>query len=339
MASIRKRGNRYQARIHRRGFPALARSFLTQRDALQWARKAEVAVERGSFGRPSGRLTVREMVERYAAEVTPLKKGARTERLRLNAWARSKLGVMLVDEVRPRMLAEWRDKRLAAGLAGSTVRNDLNTLSAVYRHAASEWGYERLENPAARLRRPPLNPGRTRRVSTDELEAIKAHTDSEALPAIIALAVETGMRLSEITILQWRNIDLAKRTAVLPDSKNGHRRVVPLSPNAAAVLSTLKQSPVLRLDGHVFNITPHGVTTAFRRAVARVQRHTEKRLGVDLHFHDLRHEAVSRLFERGFNVMEVASVSGHRSMQMLARYTHMSTSKIVQRLSTTTASD
>jgi len=332
MASIRKRGSRYQARIHRRGFPTLAKTFLTQRDALQWARKAEVAVEQVSVGRSLRRLTVREMVERYATEVTPTKKGARTERLRLNSWASSKLGPALVDEVRPSMLAEWRDKRLAAGLAGSTVRNDLNTLSAVYRHAASEWGYERLENPVARLRRPPLNPGRTRRVATEELEAIKAHTNSETLPAIVDLAVETGMRLSEIISLRWQNIDLEKRTAVLPDSKNGHRRVVPLSPNAVAVISTFKQSPVIRLDGHVFNITPHAVTTAFRRAVARVQRHTEKRLGVDLHFHDLRHEAVSRLFERGFNVMEVASISGHRSIQMLARYSHIQTTHIVDKL-------
>jgi hypothetical protein len=239
---------------------------------------------------------------------------------------------MLVDEVRPRMFAEWRDKRLADGLTGSTVRNDLNTLSAVFRHAASEWGYERLENPIARLRRPPLNSGRTRRVSAEELEAIKIHTDSETLPAIVDLAVETGMRLSEITSLQWQNIDLAKRTAVLPDSKNGHRRVVPLSPSAATTLSALRQRPLIRLDGQVFNVTPHAVTTAFRRAVARVRRHTENRLGADLHFHDLRHEAVSRLFERGFNVMEVASISGHRSMQMLARYSHIQTTHLVDKL-------
>jgi integrase len=332
MASIRKRGGRYQARIHRRGFPTLAKTFLTQRDALQWARKAEVALEQVSAGRTLRRITVREMVERYASEVTPTKKGARTERLRLNAWARSKLGPMLVDEVRPSTLAEWRDRRLADGLAGSTVRNDLNTLSAVYGHAASEWGYERLENPTARLRRPRLNPGRTRRVAEDELAALKTHTDSETLPDIIDIAVETGMRLSEITNLQWRNIDLAMRTAILPDSKNGHRRVVPLSPTATNTLSTRKHGGIRKPDDRVFQVTPHAVTTAFRRAALRICRESKGRIGVNLRFHDLRHEAVSRLFERGLNVTEVAAISGHRSLQMLMRYSHPSASRIAKKL-------
>ena len=119
---------------------------------------------------------------------------------------------------------------MAAGRAGSTVRNDLNTLSAVYRHAASEWGYEQLDNPVSQLRRPSLNPGRSRRVSTLELDAIKSNTESGALPAIINLAVETGMRLSEIVGLRWINIDLEQRTALLPTTKNGHRRIVPLPP-------------------------------------------------------------------------------------------------------------
>lgn len=336
MASIRKRGDRYQARIHRRGFPSVAKTFLTHRDALQWARKAEIGVERASVTGVAKRLTVRDMVDRYATDVTPPKKGARSELLRLKAWARSPIGAMWVEDVRPPQLAKWRDERLAAGRAGSTVRNDLNTLSAVYRHAASEWGYEQLGNPVAHLRRPSLNPGRSRRVSALELDAIKSNTASYSLSAIIDLAVETGMRLSEIVALHWVNIDLNQRTALLPTTKNGHRRVVPLSPKAVATLSERRSAVIHRLDGRVFAVTPHAVTTAFRRGVSRVRRESSDKLCVDLRFHDLRHEAVSRLFERGLNVMEVAAISGHRSMQMLARYSHINPEKIAQRLAKTT---
>lgn len=332
MASIRKRGNRYQARIHRRGFPTIAKTFLTQRDALQWARKAEVGVERASISGGAERLTVREMVDRYAAEVTPSKKGARSELMRLRAWARSPIGAMRVDDVRPPQLAKWRDERLAAGRAGSTVRNDLNTLSAVYRHAASEWGYEQLGNPVSHLRRPSLNPGRSRRVSPLELDAIKSNTESCSLPAIIDLAVETGMRLSEIVGLRWINIDLEQRTALLPTTKNGHRRIVPLSPKALATLSARRSAITQDFVGRVFAVTPHAVTTGFRRAVSRVRRRSSDKLCVDLRFHDLRHEAVSRLFEQGFNVMEVASITGHRSVQMLHRYCHVNAQTLIAKL-------
>jgi len=332
MASIRKRGSRYQARIHRRGFPTIAKTFLTQRDALQWARKAEVGIEQASISGSAKRLTVSEMMDRYAAEVTPSKKGARTELLRLKAWTRTPIGAMWMDDVRPPHLAKWRDERLATGRAGSTVRNDLNTLSAVYSHAASEWGYEQLDNPVSHLRRPSLNPGRSRRVSTLELDAIKSNTESDSLPAIVDLAVETGMRLSEIVGLRWINIDLEQRTALLPTTKNGHRRIVPLSPKALATLSAQRSAVIQRLDGRVFAVTPHAVTTGFRRAVSRVRLESSDQLCVDLRFHDLRHEAVSRLFEYGLNVMEVALISGHRSVHTLQRYTHLTPSQVAFKL-------
>jgi len=331
MASIRKRGDKYQARIHRRGFPTLAKTFLTQREALQWARKAEVDVERVSIRGGYARTTVRDLVMRYAKEVTPRKKGARSELLRLRAWAQSPFAAMGIDDVRPPLLAKWRNDRLASGRAGSTVRNDLNTLSAVYRHAASEWGFDGLENPTSPLRRPALNPGRTRRVSDEELSVIKDLTASADLPAIIDLAVETAMRLSEIVSLSSEHIDLVQCTALLPDTKNGSRRIVPLSSRAIEVLRS-RLLPLENKNSRVFPITPHAVTTAFRRAVVRLHKNSKGQLGGNLRFHDLRHEAVSRFFGRGLNVIEVAAISGHRSIQMLARYSHLNPSAIAQRL-------
>jgi|LauGreDrversion4_2_1035121.scaffolds.fasta_scaffold11040_7 integrase len=332
MSTIRQRKGKFQARIQRRGFPTLAKTFLTQREALQWARQAEIGVERASISGNAKRLTVREMVDRYATEVTPSKKGARSERLRLKAWARSSFGSMWVDEVRSNVLAKWRDGRLSSGLAGSTVRNDLNTLSAVYRHTASEWGYQHLANPVARLKRPPPGKARTRRVSEDEIARVKSATESAYLAALIDLAIETGMRLSELVSLRWNNLDLDARTAFLPDTKNGHPRTVPLSSKAALTLRNLRQGVVQRLDGALFPVTPHAVTVAFRRACKRVQKASGGSLAVNLRFHDLRHEAVSRLFERGLNPMEVAVISGHRSMQMLARYTHIHPTSLLAKL-------
>jgi integrase len=332
MSTIRQRKGKFQARIQRRGFPTLAKTFLTQREALQWARQAEIGVERASISGNAKRLTVREMVDRYAAEVTPSKKAARSERLRLKAWARSVFGSMWVDEVRSNVLAKWRDERLASGLAGSTVRNDLNTLSAVFRHAASEWGYQHLENPVAPLRRPSPGKARARRIREAELEALKAATQSRHLAVLIDLALETAMRLSELVELRWQHIDLTARIAHLPDTKNGHPRSVPLSCSATATLSELKRGVIQKLNGRVFDMTPHAVTVAFRRACRRVFRDSEGQLGMDLRFHDLRHEAVSRLFERGLNPMEVAAISGHRSMQMLARYTHIHPTSLLDKL-------
>jgi len=331
MASVRKRGDKYQARVHRRGFPTLAKTFLTQREALQWARKTEVDVEKASIRGGYARTTVRDLVTRYATEVTPRKKGARSERLRLRAWAQSPFGAMRVDEVRPPLLAKWRDGRLASGRAGSTVRNDLNTLSAVYHHAASEWGYDGLENPTSPLRRPALNPGRTRRVSDDELSALKELTASPDLPAIIDLAIETAMRLSEIVSLSSDHVDLVQCTALLPDTKNGRHRIVPLSSKAVSVLES-RLLPLANKSSRIFPITPHAVTTAFRRAVVRLHKNSKGQLGENLRFHDLRHEAVSRLFERGLNAIEVASISGHMTMQMLSRYTHVNIQTITAKL-------
>jgi integrase len=329
MASIRKRNGRFQARIHRRGIGFISKTFLTRPDAVVWARQAEIDIERLAIR--SRVPALRDLLTRYALEVTPRKKSCRSEIHILAAWRRSQFSPKPANEVRAANLAAWRDEQLSEGKAGSTIRNHLNTLSAVYRHAASEWGYPHLENPIALLKRPSPGKARSRRVSEVELTALKTKTNSPYLPALIDLAIETAMRLSELVNLRWRYVDMTTRIAYLPDTKNGHPRVIPLSSRAVTTLQNLTQSMVEQ-DDRLFRLTPHAVTAAFRRACERIRRDSEGCLGMDLRFHDLRHEAVSRLFERGLNPIEVASISGHRSMQMLARYTHLHATALLERL-------
>ena len=330
MASIRKRRGKYQVRIHRKDFPTLSKTFLTRIDAQRWGREMEIQLERDGVPRPDTSLA--QLLTRYLESVTPSKKNCRVEAQRIKKWSKDPVGSKRVEAVTASELAAWRNHRLSEGLSGSTVRNYLATLSAVYRHAASEWGYQHLENPVARLKRPSPGKARSRRVSDDEIARVKSATESAYLADLIDLAIETGMRLSELVSMRWNNIDLDARTAFLPDTKNGHPRTVPLSTRAVQTLRSLRQRVIQRLDGALFPVTPHAVTVAFRRACKRVQKASGGNLAVNLRFHDLRHEAVSRLFERGLSPMEVAAISGHRSMQMLARYTHIRPNYLVEKL-------
>jgi integrase len=136
------------------------------------------------------------------------------------------------------------------------------------------------------------------------------------------LALETAMRQGELVNLRWEHVHLARRIAHLPDTKNGEPRTVPLSTAALKILRSLPRS----LTGQVFvGLTSEAVKRAFARAV--------RRAGIDdLHFHDLRHEATSALFERGLNIMEVASITGHKDLRMLRRYTHLRAEDLAKKL-------
>ena len=344
MASIRKRGSKYQARVVRAGHPTLAKTFISRADAVRWARNTEVSIERGEINPQLEGTTLRRLVERYLREETPRKKNVRQETSNLRQWMREDFAGKPAAKLKPSQLAEWRDARITAGTAPGTVRNMLAALSVVYRHARLEWGYESLINPVERIRRPVPGRSRTRRVSPAEIQAICKATESVELPPIVTLAVETGMRLSEIVGLRWRDVSLDSRTVALSDSKNGDSREVPLSSTVVATLQDWKKrTAVVSITGRVFQITPHAVSVAFRRATRRARKvydaeyvrtveNSDPSFLLGLRFHDLRHEAVSRLFERGFNVMEVAAISGQRTLQMLKRYTHLKAEDLARRM-------
>lgn len=286
-------------------------------------------------GKPARQVTadtsVKQALRSYLERVSVHKRGAKQEKYRARTIARTFIGKIALGKATSVDLANYRDVRMASispntnrPVSANTVRLELAMLSDLFNIAIIEWGAAS-DNPVKRIRKPKLPPGRDRRLTWGEerriLRAAAAYSNPE-MYSIVVLAVETAMRQGEILSLEWKNIDLRTRVAHLPMTKNGSKRDVPLSLRAVDALTRLG----IGTDGKVFKYTADGFKSAWRTLI--------KRLDIEnLHFHDLRHEAVSRLFELGtLDLMEVATISGHKSMQMLRRYTHLKASNLVEKL-------
>ena len=189
----------------------------------------------------------------------------------------------------------------------------------------NEWGLMLSSNPVDKVKMPPSSPARNRRLEDGEFERLEEASKQTKNPhiwPIIVFAIETGMRRGEILGLRWEHVDLDRRIAFLPLTKNGSSREVPLSTKAAKVLAAQRQ----RNDTpSPFPVTPNGFRLAWDRLRSRAGLS-------DLRFHDLRHEAISRFFELGLNIPEVAVISGHKDPRMLFRYTHLRAEEIVHKL-------
>jgi integrase len=324
MATIEQRPNgTWRTKIRKKGYPSLSASFDTKAEAQRWAAEIEGDMSRKRFvdTREADRTTVAEAFSRYEREVSVNKKGARQEKTRIKTWSESKYGGRSLAELRSSDLAEYRDARLKEGMSTNTVRLSLALISHLYTVAIKDWGIEGLTNPVAKLRMPKGSNERDRRPSGAELKAIiKAAADiHHEMPAIIEIAVETAMRRSELITL--RRDHIRGKHALLEDTKNGTRRLVPLSARARELLDSLPA----RLDGQVFSLAPHSATQYFVKACKEAKV-------VDLHLHDLRHEGTSRFFEKGLSMMEVASITGHKTMSMLKRYTHLCPDSLADKL-------
>lgn len=281
---------------------------------------------------PTPSCSLKDILAHYVVTVSPQKRSYKTEIYRIKAIT-FLLGDLALGEVTPMHVVAFRDKRLSTPhprnpektLATSTVKLELMLLSHVYSTAITEWGMESLTNPVLKVRKPKAPPGRSRRLTSREetciLRAALRHSNYEFY-AIIVLALQTAMRQGEILGLLWENISWAKRTAFLPMTKNGDVREVPLS---CAAYDVLKKHMTPRPAGRVFSYSTHGFKSSWRVFIIS--------LGIkDFHFHDCRHTCISSLLERGLNSMEVAAISGHKSMAMLKRYAHLSASKLVSKL-------
>ena len=326
MASIRKRGDlQWEARVRKRGQPVQCKTFTTKAKAESWAKQIESEMDRGVFvSRAEAENTsLKEALERYSREVSSRKKTANREIYTIRWWQTSALGPRSLASIRGKDIASVLAAKESDGAAPHTIHLYLALLSHLFTVARKRWGMEGLSNPAELVHKPRLPQGRDRRLVDDEQARLlaAAHTYGGEIGPIIIWAIETAMRRGEIAAMRWEHLDRKARVLLIPETKIGTPRRIPLSTAALAILDALPRRP----DGHVWGMRPDSISQAFERVCQAA--------GIEgLTFHDLRHEATSRFFEQGFNLMEVASITGHKTLSMLKRYTHLRAEDLAKRL-------
>lgn len=326
MASFRQRGNRWQARVRRQGHPDEVRSFLTRQDAERWARSVETEIDRGAFvsTAEAQKYTLADLFHRYKEEVLRGNKHERLHAFRFDAMARRPIGRVNLATITPGVLAKYRDDRLKEVCTASVIR-ELACISAVINHARREWGIN-MVNPVPLVRKPPSPKGRDRMATEEEMARLLAVLEpvgkrSVWMKPLVLLALETAMRRGELLGLRWSDVNFADRTVTLWETKNGDKRLVPLSSKAVMLLQAMPRS----IDGVVFPMNAPAVSKAWDTAVARAGLE-------DFHFHDLRHMAITAMAQKLPNIIELSAVSGHKSLAMLKRYYHPSAATLAQKL-------
>jgi len=326
MATIRKRGRKYEVQIRRLGVRHLSKSFHLHDDAQAWAREMEVRADRGDL--PSDKrvlrhLTLGQLVIRYRDTVSMGKRSWDREHYFLTAFSKHPICSKRLVDIRTADFASYRDERLKE-VKASSLKRQLAPIHNLFEVARDHWDLPIRENPLDKLQLKASDCRRERRLHPGEQEKIIAaatRCQNPLIVPIIRLALETAMRRGEIIGVRRKHIDIARRALLIPQTKNGDARTIPLTSKAAAVLRKLKGCP----DGRIFPITANALRLNWQRL--------KHKAGIDdLRFHDLRYEAISRFFERGLTMPEVALISGHKDMRMLLRYAHAMRERIVAKL-------
>lgn len=318
--------NAFQVRARDKGYPVFCASFTTREEADKTLKQLE-AKRALSIFRDYGaatRVTLAELMQRYIQEVAPRHKGGDIEIGRLKKIIRDESFVdKPLASLTTEDLQDFIYERLSE-VAPATVDRDLDIISQVLNYAEGVWKVAPSESPFTGLQRPKYCNERIRRLRGDEekrlLDAARKD-DNPYIEPIIIVALATAMRRSELLALRWTNLDLDNRSAFLPDTKNGRSRSVPLPMQAVVVLNALPRS-----GDFIFPITANALKKGFFNRVLKVARIE------DLRFHDLRHEATSRLAESGrFSMIDLQAVTGHRDVRMLIRYAHLCTKKLAHK--------
>jgi integrase len=327
MASITQRNDSFRVRIHRKDNKSISRSFKTELEALQWLKKTEAQLELGLYedevkNHISLKVGFGEAVEKYIPTYSVHKGNHKTEagilRILASRWEGRSLNAISKQDI-----VLLKEELLAKGRAASTVNHYLNALSQLYQIAINEWGLK-LNNPISGIKRMPEPQGRMKRLSKEAEVTLLCYCirlKLSYLADMIIVALETGMRCGEILSMRWVDVDFINRRVLLRHTKNGDSRQVPLTSRAKEVFEKLTSQNTSDL------VFPH-CRWAIRRHFIRVVKESAKTHKgaqnpfTDLRFHDLRHEALSRLSDKGLNVIELAHISGHKTLAMLRRYTH-----------------
>jgi integrase len=324
---MRKRGPKWQVQIRRFGFQNISKTFHIREDALRWARDVERAMDRGENPTPASTVssgTISDLLSRYERDVSSKKRSATTEQFYVRVIKRHPIASMTIKQLNASAVRCYRDSRLTQ-VASGTVRNEMSLLLHAFKIAKTEWGLPIVEE-VLQVSKPPPGRPRDRRLAEGEalllINALSKCRNPLALD-VFTFALETGMRRGEVLSLKWKNINLVNHTAFLPITKNGESRTVPLGPKAIKILK--KRQVAKNNIQEVFPISANAIRLTWERV-------KEKSGIMNLRFHDLRHEAVSRFFELGLSVPEVALISGHKDPRMLFRYTHLRATDVAKKL-------
>jgi integrase len=349
MAAIQERQGRdgkpvYRVQIRMKGHPAQSATFTRKTDAKRWAAQTEAAMAEGRHFATceAKRHTLAELLDRYAREVLPNKKAKTQEPQRGQlAWWRARIGERLLSDVTPALIAECRDALLSEALpprtrdpskagpartrGNATVNRYLAILSHAFTVAVKEWGWVE-SNPLLKVTKPREPGGRVRYLDDDERERLlsvcRESSNPDLYPAVV-LALSTGARQAEVMGLTWKRIDLARGTALLDETKNSERRVLPLAGPALALLR--ERAKVRRIDTDL--VFPSKVNPRKPIDLRAPWETALKRASIeDFRWHDLRHSAASYLAMNGASLNEIAAVLGHKTLAMVKRYAHLSES-------------
>lgn len=326
MATIRKRGDTWQVQVRRQG-RTVSKSFLRRADAARWANQLEVSIDQSGLPSDTGslkRLRVADIIERFRDKVCPKRRGGKNETYVLNALLRDPVVTTRLCDLRSEMFGDYRDRRLKSVAPGTVIR-ELGLVQHIFEFARTEWSIP-VANPVKPIKKPKPPKHRERRLNAGELEKLLnacQQSRNKYLSPMLRLAVATGMRRSELVRLKWRDINYNDCTLHIPLTKTDEPRTIPLSSQARLVL--LDVALHWTEGDNVFPTTSEAVKLAWKRLTQRA--------GINgLHFHDLRHEAVTSFFERGLSVPEVALISGHKDPRMLFRYTHLRAKDVASKL-------
>ena len=338
MATIEKRTAEdgalsYRVKVRIKGHPTATATFPRLTDAKRWASQTEAAIRERRYFKTveAQKHTLAELVDRYIRDVLPAKPKSRAKQTQQLNWWKDELGPYALVDVTPALVAEARDKLARRATprgparTPATVTRYLAALSHAFTVAVKEWQWIE-DNPVRRVTKPKEPRGRVRLLSDDErgrlLTACK-NSSSPWLYPVVVLALSTGMRAQEIMQLTWDRVDLKQGRMLLELTKNGERRAVPLAGHALDLLK--EHNKVRRLDtnllwpGHVHADKPVELRQPWLAAL--------KAAGIeDFRFHDLRHSAASYMLMNGATLGELAEVLGHRTLQMVRRYSHISES-------------
>ena len=311
MATVRKRGNRWRVEVYRDG-KRKSKTCSTKTEAILWGAEEEKKLELIANGMQPETL-FSDVIKRYLNEITPTKRGEKHEFNRLTRFLRHPITDKYISDVTRQDLELWIKERLET-VKGESVRRELSTIGHIFKVAVERWGYIQ-NSPMTGLQQPQASKPRTQRFTQEDIdEIIKVSGYNESLKttkartgAAMLFAVETAMRAGEICGLTWDNVNLERKTAYLPMTKNGSSRTVPLSKNAVRILERLRDE--IEQGNTCFQVKSNILDATFRKLKKTANREY-------LHFHDTRREALTRLAKK-VDVMTLAKISGHKDIRIL----------------------